>query len=213
MSITNGYGSLAQLKTQKGINDSIDDSILELALGAGSRQIDGVTGWRFWQDGTAVARTFFPTCRDELFVCDDDADGAGISTTTGLIVKLDTDDDGTFETTLTINTDFLLRPTNAAARVPVWPYTTVELTGLNYWFSRSTYRRPTIQITAKWGWPAIPDDITQACLLQAQMLASGKDAAFGVAALASIDGAGIRALPWNPLARALVAPYSRPAVG
>ena len=35
-----------------------------------------------------------------------------ISVTTGLIVKLDDNDDGTYEKTLTLNTDFFLEPSN-----------------------------------------------------------------------------------------------------
>lgn len=204
------YATLDELKAEKGIDDTVDDSLLQVALGAASRQIDNECGWRFYQDPVAVARYFHPTspgCLDVIEV----PRGQGISTSTGLTIAVDTDDNGTWETSLTINTDFTLGPLNAD--VDGWPWTQIDLTGVNYLFTRSMYGRPTIKITAKWGWPYVHEPIHKATLVQAQMFASSKDAAFGIAALASIDGAGMRALPWNPLARALVSPYAKPAVG
>lgn len=214
MAVTNGYCTLTELKAEKGISDTTDDSILEASINAASRMIDGVCGQRFWQDSTLTARTFYPTSAGFLDLLDVDSDGAAISTATGLAVALDLNDVGTYGTTLASGTDFVLEPTNAATRTPVWPYTSLRLTGVNgYWFLPSAYHRPTVQITAKWGWPAIPDDVHKACLIQSQQLADAKNAAFGVAALAAIDGAGMRAQAWNPLAYALLRPYMRPAIG
>src|SRR4051794_12515523 len=138
VTITNGYCTLAQLKLEKGISDTVDDDVLSTAINASSRQIDGLCGQRFWQDATVQTRTYRATSRDYLDLLEAD-DAAGISTTTGLVVKLDTDDSGTYETTLTSGTDFYLEPLNAATRTPVWPYTAIRLSGLNYLFQPSAY--------------------------------------------------------------------------
>lgn len=202
--ITNGYTSLTAVRSELGIGDADDDAKIELAIGAASRQIDNYCGRRFWQDSSVVAREFFAHELDDL---------PDISTATGLIVGLDLSDTGTYGQTLTVGTDFLLRPVNAADMVPVWPYTQIVMTGQTYTPLRSSYGRPTVQVTAKWGWPAVPDDVQKACVIQAVQLAKAKEAAFGVAALAGIDGVGMRASPWNPLARDLISPYQKPAVG
>ena len=115
MALTNAYATLAELKAESNIGaaDTSYDTKLELALNAASRQIDGYCGGRrFWQDSTVVTRQFFAD--DSLTCMVDD-----ISTTTGLVVAVDNDDDGTFETTLTINTDFIVLPLNAEDKYPV----------------------------------------------------------------------------------------------
>lgn len=214
--IRSNYCTLDELKAELGIgevsSDTFDDSKAQLSIAAASRQIDGFTGWRFWQDAVATARTFRPTDGSLLSLLDDPS-GDGIATTTGLIVALDAADVGTYGTTLTIDTDYFLGPLNAATRSPAWPYTEINLTGITYSFNGSAYNRPTVQITAKWGWPAVPDDIHKACLVQAAQLFKAKDAAFGVAGLAGLDGIGMRAGEWNPIARGLLVNYRKPSIG
>ena len=135
-----------------------------------------------------------------------------ISTATGLIVKIDEGADGTFETTLTQGTDFLLLPLNAADEVPVQPYTEIHVTD-NYYFPRFANGRPGVQVTAKFGWPAVPDNVEKACIIQAIQLFKAKDAAFGVASFGDLGG-GLRVQAGlNPLAKALVAPYAHVAIG
>jgi hypothetical protein len=191
------------LKSRFNINDTVDDALLDVALGAASRQVDGLCGWRFWQDGSVVAREF--RADDPWCVYVDE----GISTTTGLIVKIDEDGDGTFETTLTITTDFLLEPLNAADMVPVWPYTEIRLVD-NYSFPVLSNGRPGVQVTAKFGWPAVPDDVTTATLMLAADIHKSKDAQFGVA---GTNDYGFVRMSKNSLAMALLAPYMKANVG
>jgi hypothetical protein len=90
MALTNAYGTMQQLRAAAGITDANNtdhDSALEIAGNAAARMIDDHCGRRFWQDGTVQVRTY---CPDEA--CEVDVDD--ISTTTGLIVKVDDDDDG-----------------------------------------------------------------------------------------------------------------------
>lgn len=180
---------------------------MERALNAASRQIDGACGRRFWQDPTAVARTY--DAESAVYVEVDD-----ISTTTGLIVKVDYALDGSFGVTLTINTHFMVLPYNAALAVPAWPYTAIRLVGqaIQYFPDGSTYGRPSVQVTAKFGWPAVPDDVKQACLVQAGMLYKSPDAPFGAIALGD-TGASMRIRAGlHPTAYALLSDYMKPAI-
>lgn len=203
MSITNGYTSLAALKSELSITDTNDDVRLERAISAASRQIDGRCGRRFWQDGSTVARTFTAdnTGCLELGGRDD------ISTTTGLVVKVDYDGDGTFETTLTINTDFIVTPVNAASDTPVWPYTGLQITPTTSAYLPTNLGRPGVQITAKWGWPAVPDDITQACLIQAKNLYKATSGTFSGFQLSVDAGVVMRTPGFDAVAAALCEPF------
>ena len=204
MAIVNGYATLAQIKADIGITGSTDDTRLELAVAAASRQIDGHCGRRFWQDGSVVTREFYADNAFEVYVDD-------ISTTTGLIVKIDDADSGAFGTTLTITTQFVLLPPNAPDRVPVWPYTAVRVVDGTS-LPRSSSGRPGVQITAKFGWPAVPDDVTRACLVQAIQLFKAGDAVFGGIQV-GLDGFVLRVRSsLNPIAEALLEPYSLPRV-
>lgn len=208
------YCTIEDLKEELGVSDTGDDSKLTRSISAASRQIEGFTGWpRFWHDANPVAREFYADSPRTLYLLEDEV-GDGIATATGLIVKVDSDGDGTFEQTLTIGTDFLLLPRNAAQRTPAWPYTELAaaLPSSSYYWPCGI-GRPSVQITAKWGWPTVPDDVMKACLIQAAELFKAKDTAFGVAGINSEFGV-MRVRPsLHPTAVALLAPYRKPAVG
>ena len=99
-----------------------------------------------------------------------------IATLTGLIVKLDTNDDGSYDTTLTINTDFYVTPANAEDES--LPYDCIKILD-----TRSSERFDTtivnnVQVTAKYGFASVPKDIETACLIQALRLFKRKDTPF-----------------------------------
>ena len=210
MAITNGYCTLAELKPELRIPvlfDNTDDTRLEVAIAAASRQIDAHCGRFFWQDPAVHTREFYANDYRRCEVDD-------ISTTTGLIVQVDDDDDGVFETTLTISTDFILRPLNAADRVPVWPYDELVLVdAINGNFPMSSSGRPGVRVQARFGWPAIPDDVKKACLVQSAMLFKSADAVFGVTEFANAGAAMRVGRTINPIAAALLEPYCKPRVG
>lgn len=205
VSVVNGYCTLLALTGELNIKpgDPTYDTRLESAINAASRQIEARCGRRFWQDASVVARQYDADNPREL--CVDD-----ISTTTGLIVKIDSGDDGTYETTLTISTDFIVTPYNAADLTPVWPYTAIRIVGSTF-FPTCTYR-PAVEVTAKFGWPAVPDDITRACIVQAAKLykaAEGTSQGFEI----SSEGFAMRAPRFDPNADALLEPYVKSWVG
>lgn len=173
------YCTAELLRSNLGIADLEDDSLIDSAISAASRDVDSYCGRAFWQDAEAVVREVFAasaTCVD-LLDQPGEMPAREISTTTGLIVKTD-DGTGAFATTLTIGTDFLLYPRNAAA--DGCAFSEIQLIG-GAGFTRSSYGRPTVQITAQFGWPTIDPRVERATLLQAAQLFKSKDAAFGIA--------------------------------
>lgn len=199
-----------ELQAELGINN--DEYRLEIAGNAAARQIENYTGWThgFWADPTVTTRTF---CADPVYIPPNRVYiPQGISTATGLIVKTDTGNDGTFATTLTINTNFILFPPNALVDVPPRPYTEirrVDFLPFTFPFLRAYSGRPNVQVTAQFGWPASSlDDVKKAWLIQSVLLFKASDAVFGAIQLGE-GGFATRAVALNPIAAALLEQYSQ----
>jgi hypothetical protein len=197
MAISNGYATLAELKGYLTIDDSMEDQLLENIIEAASRSIDRIANRRFYLDSSASARTYRPA--DLLRVFTDD-----FGSTTGLVVKTDPDATGTYQTTLTLNTDYIVEPVNAAAKGRPWNYITV-VSGEA--FSLPVNYRPQVEVTARWGWPTVPDDINQATLILSADFYKRKDSIGGVLGLSELG-----AIRMSPLGRditAMVRAYKR----
>ncbi len=182
MAITNGYATLAQIKNYLSISDSTDNDLLEDLIEAASRSIDRIGNRRFYADASASARLY--RAYSDVFVYVDD-----ISTTTGLIVKVDENGDGTYSKTLTLDTDFIMDPLTASALGrPFTQLTMVSNTESWPIFPGLTQNglRPGVQVTAKWGWPSVPDDITVATLTLTADQYKRKDAPGGVLGLGDL---------------------------
>lgn len=180
-----GYVTRDELKQYVG--DQITapkwDLQIDAAIAAASRAIDNHCGRTFVDAGSVSSRVFYPTsCR--LIETQD------FSTTTGLVVKYDSGDDGTYETTIA-STDYQVDPINgiSAHGISGWPYTAIMLVGSTT-VPTSGYR-PSAQITARWGWAAVPADVAQACKVLAAHLFTMKDAPHGVAGFGA-EGFAIR---------------------
>lgn len=180
------YVTLAQLKSHLRITDTNDDADLAFAITAASRAVDQSANRQFGLTGSAVARyyeytgepftgqdRFQTTLSDPLgsrYVVEVD----DLMTTTGLVVKVDRNDDGTFEETFAA-TDFDLHGWNAAAESVPWTRIVLKEGKTFPLHPRS------IEVTANWGWSATPDDIKQATLIQAARFFSRRNAPFGIA--------------------------------
>ena len=197
MTITNGYVTLAGLKGYLGIDDSVEDALLEQIIEAASRSVDRIANRRFYLDAAATPRTYRPI--GNLRVITDD-----IGTTSGLVLKTDPDSTGLYQTTFTLNLDYITEPTNALALGrPINYLTIVGGTAMslpvNYW--------PQVQVTARWGWPTVPDDIEQATYILSADLYKRKDSIGGVLGLSELG-----AIRMSPLGRdiaAMVRAYRR----
>ena len=205
------YCTAAELRNELGIGDTGDDLKIATAITAASREIDGHCGRSFWQDTTVAIREFFAASTSCVDLLDQPGEQPAreISTVTGLIVKTDTAGDGTFATTLTINTDFLLYPRNAAA--DGWPFS--ELYAINGGLPGSSNGRAGVQITAKFGFPSVPEDVEKACLIQAAQLFKAKDAAFGVASFGDAGALRVGTRRMNPVAAGLLERFQIVPVG
>lgn len=172
MTVTNGYCTVAQLRTHFGDDSSLlTEALLERAINATSRAIDKFCGRRFWQDSAVQAK---------VYRCDDgyEADVDDISTSTGLIIATDTTGDGTYATTWA-STDYQLEPLNASTESTAYAWWRITAIG-NYTFPIHA-RRTSLRVTAKFGWSAIPDAVEEACILRAASIFKRREATFGVA--------------------------------
>ena len=206
MAITNGYITQNQLKAFVGIptSDSQDDDILDDAINAASRQIDAFCGRQFYADSSTSARKFFTNDLYRLRVDD-------ISTTTGLVVKYDDDDDGTYETTVS-SSDFQVLPINGVVGgIQGNPFYIVELIsdGNHEWPLDFSSNRPRAEITAKWGYATTPEQIRQATLMLASELFAMRNAPLGVAGIGDF---GVVNIQQNREITRLIAPFRKGTV-
>lgn len=161
--MANEYATLAELKTELRITDTNDDVELQSKLTSASRRVDQDTGRRFWADSVASTRTYRAR-HEELLLVDD------ISTDVGLVVEI-----GRGTSWSTVDSDgYDLLPENAVAD-GVAIETIVRVN--NCWPLWGATR---VRVTAKWGWPAVPEPIKNATLLLAGRLFRRKDSLEGV---------------------------------
>lgn len=188
------YASLADLQAR--VTDySGASALLQSALDAAEQAVNDYTGRDFDLDATATARVFEVTRADRVAVDD-------IGSTSGLIVK--TGRPGAFTTTLTVDTQYWLKPLNSLTKGR--PYEWVWTDGL---FTVANYA--TVEVTAKWGWPAVPKPVKDATLLLAQRLYTRKDSPTGVAGFG--DYGVVRVTASDADVARLLDPYAKPSGG
>ncbi|MFF5977170.1 phage gp6-like head-tail connector protein [Streptomyces sp. NPDC012769] len=194
------YGTVAALKARLNIPsaDTTPDALLQGALAAASRGIDRATGRRFWLDAEPTTRTYSTPGRvarrddGDLLLVDD------IGSATGLLVE--TGAGGTYAPI----TGYETSPDNAVADgLPV----TGLLRVLGGWGTATTR----IRVTARHGWPAVPDDVTEAALIQATRLYRRKDSPEGVTG--SAEWGVVRLSRRDPDVWNLIEPYVLPGFG
>ena len=199
--ITNGYCSLADLKAALRVQDSIDDSLLELAIESASREIDGYCERVFYS--TTGTRVYAPT--NVFTVTTDDI----ISVTT-----LKSSSDGVTYDITWATSDYQLEPLNGVAGGLLTPFTRIRATG-NYLmpsFSVGTFYEleALIQVVGVFGWSAIPAAIRQATVILAMRLFKRLDAPLG---MISNDLGSMRVGRFDPDVEALVAPFRKVSAG
>ena len=185
MAITNGYCTLAEFKAflippgQTFSTDTADDAVLEMIVEGASRFIDGECARHFYKDSTDATRYY--TANDSEHVRVDDL----VSVTTLAI------DEGlrTYPTTWE-TTDFDLWPYNAAADGRPYVQIIRAVNG-NEWFM--TYPMG-VKITGKFGWPSVPTQIKEACLVIAS---AAKSRRYGenLSSVTTITAGGVTIAP------------------
>lgn len=172
---------------------------IAFAISAASRAIDSYTGRQFGLAGSAVARYYsaFGQGNDEVIVIDD------LMTTTGLEVSINSEPGGSYDTLLTLNTDYYFEPLNALADNK--PYTRIMTRDASFplWTAG-------VEVVAKWGWSEVPALVEQACLIQASRFYNRRNSPYGIAGSLE-QGSELRLLSrLDPDVQLLLQPLVRP---
>lgn len=172
------------------------DAKLDAAIAAASRAIEDHCRRQFNTSSSATARVYEPTAT-RLVVVDDFFD------TASLIIQKKTLTATSWETALTTN-NYELEPRNGVVSgQPGWPYRRIKLP---YWARLYVVDR--VQVTAKWGWAAVPTPVIQAAYIMAAQYFKLPDAPLGVAGFGSgSDGFSAVKIKDVPQAWSLLCPY------
>ena len=203
MSINQGYATRNQVKAalRIGTADTLDDDLIDNCVGAASRLIDGYCNRRFWQTGTAEARVY--QAEDSFYCSIDDIAG------TALTLKTSTQADGTFDVTWKVS-DYQLEPLNGNLDGLTWSYDKIRAVG-DYLFPtvNANYgEQALVQVTAIFGWPSVPEPITQATIIQASRIFKRYDSPLGVAGFGDLGAIRVSRF-LDPDMAQLVEPYRR----
>ena len=197
MAMGDPYATLPELKARFSIeNDTRSDAALIAALEAASRGIESVCDRQFNRVDVASARIY----RSDFYSF---ANVDDFYTTTDLVIATDEDGDGVFEQTWTA-ADYQLEPLNGINEGQTgWPFSKLRTVGARGF--RCGWRA-SLQVTARWGWTAVPAPVRDACLIVAGELFKLKEAPFGVAGFTDYGAVRVRE---NPVAMKQLSPYVR----
>ena len=162
------YTSLSVLKDYLGVPSatSSEDTPLTAAMNAAQDLVDGYCNTTF--ETVTEARVYRADDPDLLLVDQ-------FRTLTGLIVKTDTNNNGVYDSTLTITTDYLATPFNEP------PFT--GLLNVSDEWPRYDSGRPAVQVTAAYGDQnsnGVPYAVQQAALILAARLYQRKASPLGI---------------------------------
>jgi len=173
MAINNGYVTLSLLKSSLQIEDNLLDEFLELAIESASRQIDAATERSFFQVDNET-RLFTP--RDSFVTEIDD-----LRTLTTLKTSSDADEnfDITWETK-----DFQLEPLNGKVSGIETPSTRIR--AIDEYLFTIDREEATVKVTGDWGWPSVPVQVQQACLILSARLFERRNSPLGIAGFSDV---------------------------
>lgn len=155
----NVYARLPHLRSYLGVSVRTSDVEMLRALERVSRDVDRLTGGRHFYSLTAT-RYFDGNGLARLYV------GDLVSVTT---LKVDEDRDDTYETTLTVSTDYWLWPDNVLAQQP---YRGIELNPNSTQLTAWTPGRRSVQLAGVFGYSA-ETEATGATVQNATKLSAG----------------------------------------
>ena len=194
------YCTLAELKNALGAQtQTYLDADLEQAITAASGAIDQMCNRRFDKDSGDTTRKFLPVSAGFCAVDD-------LASFTSLTVS---------SSNWTLDTDFYLEPLNAT--VQGLPITGIRTIGRPFLFTVKDLDPQTpnfdgrVSVTGTYGWPAVPDEVRQACRILAVRLTKRlREATFGIVSFADM---GMRLPSTDPDVAALLSPYQRNFLG
>jgi hypothetical protein len=170
-----------------------DEVEIEMALGAAESAINSMCHRTFTVPTAASTRTFVSTDTYGLVVPD-------IASTADLVIV----NNGA---TLTA-ADYQLEispgvPGPVGVDGRTWPYS--RIIRLSGWWHVPTDGKATVSITARWGWPAVPDEVKLATKLLARDYLLARDTGFGIVQVGDFS----RRVAGNGVVSDLLAPLRR----
>jgi hypothetical protein len=181
-----------------------DDSIIDAALVAASRNVDAYCGRFFYQLPASTA--YFSPDPGSLWLLDlGDAD---LYDTAGLDVAVQWSNAAGYNEPWTFGTDYIAEPVNQSVQgVAGWPFTSLRaLGGKSFPPQIADFYRDTVRIVGDFGWPAVPAPVKLATLMGAAELVKMGDAPFGVAGFGQFGSIRVRD---NPKIATLLLPYKK----
>jgi hypothetical protein len=202
MALGDTYVTLDELKEYIDIDRTDYDARLDDAILTASRAVERYCGRTFNDAGSASARKFYPT-RQKLALVDD------FNSLTGLVIKTDDDDDGTYEETWT-SADYQLEPLDGIQEGTTgWPYYRIRAVGDSLDFPVNCKGRATLEVTARWGWSSVPAPVRTATLILAAETFKLATVPLGVAGMGEF---GFVRLRDNKTAMTKLDPYRRNSI-
>jgi hypothetical protein len=189
MPVDDAYIKAEEFRARIGKSVTADDGVLDAILKGVSRLLDRECGGEeeprfFNQDAELTIRHYDGNGLARLYITD-------VATTSDLVVKADLDGDHDFDgtdETLTQGTHFWIGPWNAPLGSEARPYRFLEVIPNNGRLSVWPERLRAIQVTAIFGWPAVPEAIKDAVAMITHEI-TGLEHAGPTAALQNVDNA------------------------
>jgi len=157
MAVSDSYATAATYRGLISKSDTGEDAEILTDLTAISRYMERKLGRFFTTDAANVERTYqsqlYSNQPKSLFI--DDLVSVDH-------IKVDTDDDGSFsDEDAWASTDYELLPRNAADGPEAGPYTEIFIPS---WSTKDLWGNHRVEVKGKFGWPAVPSAIEQACV-------------------------------------------------
>jgi hypothetical protein len=208
MASTNVYCTVAQVKDSLRLYDSVDDGLIEQAIAAATRMIEGYCSRVFYNMG---ASDRYYAASDPYFCPIDDA-------ITVTAVRTAVTSNGNYDTLWNNPTpgnhdgDYQTEPLNAQ-----WPTDGIvsPITGIRALWR---YLFPTIggnalvKISGTWGWTEVPDAVIQACVIQSARIYKRNDSPVGVMGFGDMGIIRV-GTQLDPDVKMLLEPYRRLSLG
>ncbi len=173
MAIGDSYITLAELRAHLRVSDSDDDQVLQRVARSVSRGIERYTRRQFNKGAAPTARTYRPES-SRLVRVDD------FHTSTGLVVTIDEDENGTYETTIAA-ADYTLEPLGGIVDGRSgFPFERIRLNDAAATLYPSHHSPGSVRVTADWGWASVPDEVKDAALILAARLFGRRQAPHGL---------------------------------
>lgn len=171
-------------KSSTSIPDGLGDEDVERALAAASGAVEKVCNRRFWLDPEDVTRKYTATSARMVVV--DDVTSITSVTSAGIAI-----------------TTYVPEPLNANVDGEPYKWLMSETTALSC-------ERAAIEVTGRFGWPQVPDQVEQfVTIIAAKLVKRTREAPFGVINPGGIDAQAVRLAREDPDTMLLVKPLMR----